>query len=462
MLAARHVFGASGAGTLGGREGSCVLAVATPTTSRTAAIAADTRRISSRSRGATRHGRHPFPTTDSARSESDRQRRVERTSWVRVGAFLQLAWVEGAQVEARRRRVRGIDSRLICRPVRWAALPLLVSLFGTAQAASFDCAKAGTTIEKLICSEPGISRLDTQLARSYKKALTATPSREAVKAWQKNWLLFTRDHCTDTACLTKAYTTQIAELDEHAASVSPSSPLSGKYERHSQGKRDTNQATIVVLELKKSRVRLIGNAIWVHTVETGDVNTGEINGLAQITGSTIRYQDPANDNCSLEINLTKDGLNIRDEKQPCGGMNVTFGGEYRRSEPNPPTGPDFTPREDCGAASTQLEMNLCNARAAKRAEALLEALLKELGATLENTQRDELLRVQNMWVKYRDAHCEWQASFFEGGSIQPTMHAGCIAALTAARIDELRTDLCEGAGMTNECEASARFDSSKR
>ena len=50
----------------------------------------------------------------------------------------------------------------------------ILNLFGLlvltlpVQAASFDCAKAGTKVEKLICGDAGLSKLDDELAAAYK------------------------------------------------------------------------------------------------------------------------------------------------------------------------------------------------------------------------------------------------------------------------------------------------------
>jgi uncharacterized protein len=43
--------------------------------------------------------------------------------------------------------------------------------------ASFDCAKASTRIEKMICSDGEASDLDGQLARAYRDALSRATSR---------------------------------------------------------------------------------------------------------------------------------------------------------------------------------------------------------------------------------------------------------------------------------------------
>jgi uncharacterized protein YecT (DUF1311 family) len=103
-------------------------------------------------------------------------------------------------------------------------------------------------------------------------------------------------------------------------------------------------------------------------------------------------------------------------------------------------------------------MNECFAREANQDLQFLDGLLKELANKLDAADKERLEEVQSEWVNYRDAHCKWQAAFFEGGSVQPTMYSTCISALTWNRIEELKPNLCEGHGMTGPCEASKRYD----
>jgi len=113
---------------------------------------------------------------------------------------------------------------------------------------------------------------------------------------------------------------------------------------------------------------------------------------------------------------------------------------------------------NCGASTSQTAMNECFAREAKQDQLLLERLLKELVAKLDTPDKKRLEEVQSQWVKYRDSHCRWHAGFFQGGSVQPMMYSTCISELTWNRIEELKFNLCEGAGMTGPCEASKRYD----
>lgn len=115
-------------------------------------------------------------------------------------------------------------------------------------------------------------------------------------------------------------------------------------------------------------------------------------------------------------------------------------------------------RRECSDAGTQRGIEECAGQHARQAEARLTALLGELGEVLDRTDIERLVDVQSKWSAYRAAHCEAQAGFFEGGSIRATIASACMASVTWNRIDELKWNLCEGQGMTGECEASKRYD----
>ena len=63
---------------------------------------------------------------------------------------------------------------------------LLVSI--GAGAASFDCKKAKTEIEKTVCGDAALSKLDEELGRAYKRALAGASSPEPLRREQANWL----------------------------------------------------------------------------------------------------------------------------------------------------------------------------------------------------------------------------------------------------------------------------------
>jgi len=92
--------------------------------------------------------------------------------------------------------------------------------------ASFDCAKASTAIEKMICSDAELSDLDGRLAQGYRSALERAASPDAAKAAQRAWLTAERNRCADVACLKAAYRRRIEALGKVDAGGKDATPPS--------------------------------------------------------------------------------------------------------------------------------------------------------------------------------------------------------------------------------------------
>jgi len=72
-------------------------------------------------------------------------------------------------------------------------LLLSISLFG----ASFDCAKASSNVEKMICADPELSALDDNLSKVFKETIQLELYKEEIKKDQKIWQKIVRDKwCT--------------------------------------------------------------------------------------------------------------------------------------------------------------------------------------------------------------------------------------------------------------------------
>src|SRR5215831_576944 len=97
-------------------------------------------------------------------------------------------------------------------------------------AASFDCAKASTAIEKMICADARLSALDDNLARSYSAALerSSQDERARLRREQAAWLKY-RDACepADRSCV-------IARYGERLRNLRAPAPVS-TFERPQQG-----------------------------------------------------------------------------------------------------------------------------------------------------------------------------------------------------------------------------------
>jgi uncharacterized protein len=81
-------------------------------------------------------------------------------------------------------------------------------------AQSFDCAKAQTRIEKMICGDRSIADLDENLGRYYAAARAGNArAASCLQADQTAWLKSKRDACADASCVKSAYLNRLAELD---------------------------------------------------------------------------------------------------------------------------------------------------------------------------------------------------------------------------------------------------------
>jgi uncharacterized protein len=79
------------------------------------------------------------------------------------------------------------------------------SLFG----ASFDCTKAKSNVEKMICQDEELSKQDEKLSTVYADFYFVS---KEIKSDQKEWIT-QRNQCQDIACIKEAYSIRIEELN---------------------------------------------------------------------------------------------------------------------------------------------------------------------------------------------------------------------------------------------------------
>jgi uncharacterized protein len=95
------------------------------------------------------------------------------------------------------------------------AVTIVMTMLGhAAWSASFDCRKAHSRVEDLICATDSLSTLDSRLGRAYAMALhDAYPAqRPTLISNQKEWLQNVRDRCGDIPCLTTSYQSRVHAL----------------------------------------------------------------------------------------------------------------------------------------------------------------------------------------------------------------------------------------------------------
>lgn len=107
----------------------------------------------------------------------------------------------------------------------------------------------------------------------------------------------------------------------------------------------------------------------------------------------------------------------------------------------------------CDKATTQEEITNCTADQATKAEARLAALYEKVqkaiqakaaadqGNGLQPYELRALARLkaaQLAWIRYRDAQCAAEEQQYEGGTIAPSVHAGCMKDQAERRMDDLK------------------------
>lgn len=97
-----------------------------------------------------------------------------------------------------------------------------------------------------------------------------------------------------------------------------------------------------------------------------------------------------------------------------------------------------------GYSQTQMELNEMEYNHFKKQDAELNKAYKQLVAIITIQKDKELLvKAQRAWVAFRDAHCAFTESAYEGGSMQPLVYNGCMTEATLQRIKELKALLEE-------------------
>lgn len=134
-------------------------------------------------------------------------------------------------------------------PFRACAALALLAVAALSQAAGFDCRRARTQVEKTICADAELSRLDSEMNALYKQIRAETRGVDGETGWQVDpvaaenarWLAG-RNECRDAACIRSAYQQRIAQLRRdwgealtpaQAAAATPAKDkLDYRYDRH--------------------------------------------------------------------------------------------------------------------------------------------------------------------------------------------------------------------------------------
>lgn len=190
------------------------------------------------------------------------------------------------------------------------------------QAASFDCMKAVSRTDRMICANEELSLADEKLARVYRAAYRKTPDRKALNAAQRSWVR-KRNSAADPEQLKVMYKTRIDELRKSAAdSKQPSGKEDGRRSRKAFVNAD-GELEINDLGYGKAAFRLL--------VINHQGHIGDLQGIMTVANGTAKY---VAEECELDFTFAGDRITVKQnfDKGTCGaGTNVALEGVYKRS-----------------------------------------------------------------------------------------------------------------------------------
>lgn len=186
--------------------------------------------------------------------------------------------------------------------------------------ASFDCLKAVTRIEKMICAHEELSAADEKLARAYRAAYRTTRDRKALNGAQRSWVR-KRNSAVDLSELRALYAQRIAELKNGAAD--PSLRALKADERGSRKAYFSNDGELEINDLGYGKIafRLL--------VINHQGHVGELQGVMSVRNGAGRY---VAEECELDFSFERDLIAVKQNfnKGTCrAGTNVALEGVYR-------------------------------------------------------------------------------------------------------------------------------------
>src|SRR5215467_3113455 len=201
---------------------------------------------------------------------------------------------------------------MLLRKIVTAAVTLFftVVLSYTAQAASFDCAKARSKQEKLICSTPALSQADDVMAAKYKEAYAAAGkiSREEASQFKENqssWIITGIGNCKpEVQCLANSYKVRTAFLGFYLQQAQKPMAISGIY-FHDYFGRDTAELHVQQKDGSKARFSIAALHFMNRGTPYFTANTGDIAADGALKNNVISYEAPPGDQpCKLQITFS--------------------------------------------------------------------------------------------------------------------------------------------------------------
>ena len=143
---------------------------------------------------------------------------------------------------------------------------MLLLWAANAPAASFDCAKASTAVEKMICADTALSKLDEEMSGVYKAASQRCENEDKaqLKSAQLHWLK-ERNTCRDADCVKRAYEVRLQGLAKN--------DVPQKYQSQEEAK--SNFSGQWHIELCDKNISEECGGFMVYLIQTGEKICGD-------------------------------------------------------------------------------------------------------------------------------------------------------------------------------------------
>ncbi|MFQ2188368.1 lysozyme inhibitor LprI family protein [Aeromonas jandaei] len=194
-------------------------------------------------------------------------------------------------------------------------------------AASFDCKKAKTSNEKLICMTPELSQLDEELAKIYLLSLKNSADNDIIKKSQRAWLKQIKKECSSADCLIKNYRIRLETLKNWEKSIPADTTMLGThYLSHSVPiiSNSTKDGYYFIDAKNCISIEEKDNKTISFSILTFNTNGHicDINGIAKLVGNEYQYipssdTDGLDNTCSLRIVNRAGSILILDPEMKC-------------------------------------------------------------------------------------------------------------------------------------------------
>lgn len=178
---------------------------------------------------------------------------------------------------------------------------------------SFDCVKATTRVEKMICSDSSgeLQNLDKQLFESYQaiKAKLDKNDKKALLDSQKSWLK-TREKCESKECVKELLQNRVGELQNYTAHTC--NVWLGTYEL----RENLYMGSFTIQKCDKFNICEIKYEAILDKSEFNDIHICEevlMKLEIKNNNKAIAYYD-GEEKCRLNLELNKNGILITEQK----------------------------------------------------------------------------------------------------------------------------------------------------